>query len=146
MKKLLATLCLTIVVLLGNVEKSESAEPINGICLPKTKHFHSPIAGKCSASYEAGDYGTALREFQPLAKQGNAAAQNNLGFMYHTGEGVPKDNVYAHMWWNIAASSGEKDVVTNRDIIAKRMTPAQIVEAQKLAGECVKKKYNGCDD
>ena len=61
MKKLLATLCLTIAVILGNGEVSESAESIDGVCLPKTKHYNLPIAGKCSASYEAGDYGTALR-------------------------------------------------------------------------------------
>ena len=57
---------------------SESAEPIKGFCLSGTKYSHSPIAGKCSASYEKGDYGTTLREFQPLAEQGGASAQFNL--------------------------------------------------------------------
>jgi len=28
--------------------------------------------------------------------------------------------------------------------VAKLMTPAQIAEAQKLARECVRKKYKGC--
>ena len=63
---------------------------------------------------------------------------------YKNGEGVPKDNVYAHMWWNIAASSGDKDAVKNRGVVAKRMIPSQIAEAQKLARECVRKKYKGC--
>jgi hypothetical protein len=44
------------------------------------------------------------------------------------------------MWWNIAASSGNKIVVKNRDIIAKRMTPSQIEKAKKLARGCVRKK------
>jgi hypothetical protein len=44
------------------------------------------------------------------------------------------------MWWNIAASSGYKDAVTNRDIIAKEMTPSQLEKEKKLARGCVRKK------
>ncbi len=40
------------------------------------------------AAYQRGDYATALREWRSLAKQGNAIAQNNLGFMYDKGHGV----------------------------------------------------------
>jgi hypothetical protein len=64
--------------------------------------------------------------------------------MYGTGQGVIQDNVYAHMWWNIAASSGDKDAIGNRDIVAKGMTPADISTAQNLARECVRKNYKGC--
>ncbi len=42
-----------------------------------------------AAAYERGDYETALREFRPLAEQGNALAQHNLGVMYDNGQGVP---------------------------------------------------------
>jgi uncharacterized protein len=90
------------------------------------------------------DYKTAVKWYRLAAEQGNAGAQSNLGFMYAVGEGVIQDNVYAHMWWNIAASSGKKDAVTNRDIVAGKMTPADISTAQKLARECVRKKYKGC--
>ena len=90
------------------------------------------------------DYKTAVKWYRLAAEQGLAFAQNNLGVMYATGQGVIQDNVYAHMWWNIAASSGHKGAVTNRDIVAKRMTPAEISTAQKLARECVRKKYKGC--
>ena len=70
MRKLTATLCLTLTILLGSVGMSVSAEPVKGIFLLGTKHLHSLIAGKCSASYDKGDYGTALREFQLLSEQG----------------------------------------------------------------------------
>jgi hypothetical protein len=43
------------------------------------------------AAYERGDYETALRELYPLAEQGDAKAQNNLGDMYCYGHGVPQD-------------------------------------------------------
>ena len=33
-------------------------------------------------AYKKGDYATALREWQPLAKQGNVKAQYNLGRLY----------------------------------------------------------------
>ena len=41
----------------------------------------------------------------------------------------------AHMYWNIAAVSGHKDAVKNRDSFSKKMTPSQLEEAQKLARE-----------
>ena len=83
------------------------------------------------AAYKRGDYATALREWRALAKQGDAKAQYNLGLMYGNGEGVPQDYVQAHMWYNLAASifppGEDRDkAVKNRDIVAKRMTPAQI--------------------
>jgi uncharacterized protein len=88
---------------------------------------------------------TAVRWDRLAAEQGNASAQFNLGFMYGKGRGVLQDYVRAHMWLNIAASSGEsKNASKNRDIIAKRMTPSQLEKAQDLARECVRKKYKGC--
>ena len=35
-----------------------------------------------------GDFELALKEFKPLARQGNAVAQTFLGLMYANGEGV----------------------------------------------------------
>ena len=43
------------------------------------------------AALARGDYATALRAWQPLAEQGDARAQFNLGLMYRKGEGVPQD-------------------------------------------------------
>jgi uncharacterized protein len=55
--------------------------------------------------------------------------------MYRTGGGVPQDYVIAHMWFNLAAASGDKDAVKARDVVAAKMAPTQIAEAQKLARE-----------
>ena len=73
--------------------------------------------------------------FRKAAEQGMARAQNNLGFMRRAGKGVPKDNIEAHKWFNLAATKGHKGARKNRDIVAKKMTPAQIAQAQKLANE-----------
>jgi len=58
------------------------------------------------AAYEAGDYATALENFQPLAEQGNAEAQFNLGFMHANGQGVPQDYAEAVRWYRLAAEQG----------------------------------------
>ena len=93
---------------------------------------------------ESGDYATALREWTPLAKQGHATAQFNLGLMYRNGWGVPQELVKAHMWWNIAASSENKEALKSRVAVAGDMTSRQIAKAQKRAAKCVAKKYKSC--
>ena len=58
-----------------------------------------------------------------------------------SGDGVPQDYVQAHMWVNLAASRfavsqvGRERAIKSRDLVAAKMTPAQIAEAQKLARE-----------
>lgn len=64
--------------------------------------------------------------------------------MYGKGQGVPQDNVYAHMWFNLVAALGYEPAIKNRDAIEKIMTPAQPAEAQRMARECVGKKSKGC--
>jgi uncharacterized protein len=81
------------------------------------------------------DYATALRLIRPLAEQGDANAQYNLGVFYDNGLGVPQDKVRAYMWLNLSAAQGREGAAAFRDLIARRMTPAQIAEAQKLARE-----------
>ena len=81
------------------------------------------------------DYATALRLIRPLAEQGDATAQYNLGFFYDNGLSVPQDRVSAYMWFSLSAAQGKEGAATFRDLIARRMTPAQIAEAQKLARE-----------
>ena len=127
MKHLNATLCLTLAVLLGSAGMGWGADFQKGL-----------------DAVQRGDYTTALREWKPLAEQGVAFAQYNLGVMYAKGQGVIQDYVRAHMWWNLAASSGNKNAGKGRDIIDKRMNTSQIETAQKLARECVRKNYKGC--
>ena len=57
-------------------------------------------------AYDRGDYATALRELRPLAEQGNAEAQLNLGVMYAMGRGVPQNYQEAARWHRRAAEQG----------------------------------------
>ena len=130
---------------------------------------------------QAGDFQTALKEWKPLADQGHADAQYNLGWMYASGRGVPEDdaeavrwyrlaadqglagaqhrlglmyyngegvlqdNVTAHMWFNIAGANGAEDGRDNREKIERKMTPADISEAQKRARICMASNYTDCE-
>ena len=90
------------------------------------------------------DYKTAVKWYRLAAEQGRTSAQASLGVRYAFGQGVLKDYVYAHMWGSLAASNGNKKGGKLRDFVEKKMTPTDISAAQKLARECVRKKYKDC--
>lgn len=84
----------------------------------------------------------ATKWYHKAAEQGNGYAQHSLGFNYEFGHGVPQDYVMAHVWYNLSeARLGASPIFVayNRDTIAKKMTPAQIAEAQRLAREWMEK-------
>jgi TPR repeat protein len=56
--------------------------------------------------YKPGDVAAAVRELKPLAEQGNAEAQFNLGSLYYQGRGVPQDYSEAVKWIRKAAEQG----------------------------------------
>lgn len=59
------------------------------------------------AAYNSGDYAAALREWRPLAEQGNKAAQSSLAFMYDNGVGVSRDKAEAARWYRLLADQGD---------------------------------------
>jgi uncharacterized protein len=59
------------------------------------------------AAYERGDYATALRLLHPLADQGDAQAQYNLGTLYDNGQGVAQNDAEAMKWYRKAADQGD---------------------------------------
>ena len=89
MRNLTATICLAVALLLGSAGVSWSQDFQKGL-----------------TAYKSGDFATALREWTPLAKQGDADAQFNLGLMYDKGQGVPQDYKTAVKWYRLAAEQG----------------------------------------
>ena len=81
------------------------------------------------------DYAEAAKWFRKAADQGEAKALVVLGGLYFGGRGVAVDYVQAHLYWSLAASRGDEAAPKWRDMVAGRMTPEQIAEAQKLARE-----------
>jgi uncharacterized protein len=68
-------------------------------------------------AYQRGDYATALREWRPLADQGEAAAQYNLGLMYANGKGVGEDDAEAAKWYRRAADQGHAAAQNNLGVM-----------------------------
>jgi uncharacterized protein len=83
-----------------------------------------------TAAYEGQEYATALRLFRPLATKGDAVAQFSLGLVYDKGQGVPQDDRQAYFWLLLASVGGNAAVVSNRDLMEKRLTPTQRAAAQ----------------
>jgi TPR repeat protein len=95
-----------------------------------------------------GDYAKAREWYEKAAAQRHAAAQSNLGWLYANGRGVSQDYVRAYMWWSLAAANSkgkeEESEESILDKVARRMTPAQIAEAQRLSQRCQAQQYTGC--
>jgi len=86
------------------------------------------------------NYTEAAKWYRLAADQGVAVAQYKLGIMYHDGQGVPRDYVQAYMWFNVAASQfpasdseDRDDAIDARDLVASKMSQAEIARAQELA-------------
>ncbi len=82
--------------------------------------------GQLGSMYAKGedvpkDLAEAAKWFRRAAEQGLAEAQAVLGLIYATGAGVPQDEVEALAWFNLAARAGDRDVVSNRDMLAGRV-------------------------
>jgi len=98
----------------------------------------APVAAgpieEAGAAYQRCDYKTALRLLRPLAEQGNAAAQNNLGVMYANGYGVQQDYFEAALWYRRAAEQGDPDALNNLGIMYDNGhgVPKDYVQARKL--------------
>ena len=100
MRNLTATLCLTLAVLLGSAGVSVSQDFQVGLDAARK-----------------GDFATALREWTPLAEQGDDAAQFNLGLMYRNGLGVLQDYKTAMKWFTLAAEQGVADAQTSLGVM-----------------------------
>lgn len=92
-------------------------------------------------AYQGGDgipadFAKAAEWYQKAAVQGYMPAQFMLGGLYESGRGVPQDIVLAYAWSSIAARPGNEGTafaVMRREKVARRMSAAEIVEAQRLS-------------
>jgi len=85
------------------------------------------------------DYKESVKWYGLAAEQGEIDALTSLGLMYYNGKSIIRDYVMAHMYWNIAAVSGDKDAIKYRGDVEEEMTTSQILEAQDLAREWMRK-------
>ena len=100
MKKLITSLCLIVTLAFGSFGVGWSGDFQKGV-----------------DAYEKGDYATALKEWTPLADQGHAKAQYNLGVAYANGEGVLQDYKTAVKWYILSAEQGNAKAQYNLGIM-----------------------------
>jgi len=81
------------------------------------------------------DYAEAARWFERSADQDYTKAQLNLGALYGVGKGVKRDYVQAYKWLNLCSAKGDQKCIAQRDLVAKKLKPAQLVTAQRLSTE-----------
>lgn len=61
------------------------------------------------AAFNKKDYKTAIKEWEPLARQGNVYAQRMMGMFYLLGLKVEQDDKKAFFWYYKAAKQGDAD-------------------------------------
>ncbi|WP_443640082.1 hypothetical protein ABXT70_08600 [Candidatus Njordibacter sp. Uisw_039] len=83
----------------------------------------------------------AAKQYTLAAEQGYALDQYALGFMYSSGNAAIRDYKRAYMWYDISASNGVAKGSQHKEIIAKKMTPAQITKAQEMSIKCLRNEY-----
>lgn len=79
------------------------------------------------------DFAEAASWYRKAADQGDYRAQYNLGVLYDNGEGVEQSNIESYVWWYIAAESGNRNIEKKRDFAAEKLTPEELILAQKRA-------------
>ena len=75
--------------------------------------------------YDNARYRRAAQCWLHAAQQGSSEAQARLGALQVVGYGLPKDQVQAYAWLNLAASEGDAEVIGLRDKLAEQLTVAQ---------------------
>jgi uncharacterized protein len=68
-------------------------------------------------AYYVKDYAKAAKLLRPLAEQGNANAQLNLGIMYELGQGGPQDYKEAAKWYRLSAEQGNASAQASLGVI-----------------------------
>src|SRR5258707_15662692 len=101
-----------------------------------------------AAQADAPAKNEALASLRAAASQGSAEALNQLGQAYQSGNGLAVDYVKAYVLFHLASSLPSAAVgqlaTSNRDSVARQMTPAQLARAQELFARCYGDDVGNC--
>ena len=100
-------------------------------------------------AYEQSNYQTAFKLWLPLAEQGDANVQFNLGVMYAEGQGVKQDDFEAVNWYRKAAEQGDADaqaILGFLYLLGERGVQVNKSLAKEWFGKaCDNGNQNGCE-
>jgi len=99
------------------------------------------------SAYDKGDYAAALNEWRPLAEQGDAPSEFNLGLLYYDGHGVPQDYSEAARWFERSAEQGYTKAQHNLGAMygAGKGVKRDYVQAYKWLSICAAAGDQGCE-
>lgn len=81
----------------------------------------------------ARDMEQAAVWYRKAADRGDATAQGTLGVLYSMGQGVPRSDVEAYFWLDLAASvkgPNQEKFAANRQMIGERITADELSDVQ----------------
>jgi hypothetical protein len=80
------------------------------------------------------DMAQAAAWYRKAADQGDAGAQGTLGMLYTLGQGVPRNDVEAYYWFDLAAAvkgPNQEQYAANRQNVGTRITAEEVEEVQE---------------
>lgn len=80
------------------------------------------------------DMEQAAAWYRKAADQGDAGAQGTLGMLYTLGQGVPRSDVEAYFWLDLAAAvqgPNQAQYAANRQIVGTRITADELDDVQE---------------
>jgi len=86
----------------------------------------------------------SLKWHRLAAEQGYPSGQYNVAYKYVHGGSVAPSKIHAHMWFSLAAKQGMRAARKEKKRMAKKMTAAEVREAEDLAGRCLARDYQNC--
>lgn len=140
----------------GDFEDGAAAHSKKDYMVALQKYRKAALQGDANARFNLGlmyhngegitkDDAEAIRWFRLSAAQGNTEAQYFLGVSYYYGWGVAQDYLRAHLWFNLAAVKGDINIAKVRDMVAEKLTPQHVAQAQKMARECLERNLRDCN-
>ena len=69
------------------------------------------------------------------------------GFMFNGDDkGLSPNYLLSYMWFNVAASSGNKDAEGSRDYVSAKLTSEQLSTAQNMSRVCIESSFRTCHE
>ncbi len=113
--------CLLFLSACSTTPKEQSSEEKASILEIQAKRFQ---IGK--ELYLNHQYGQAVNILLPLAQQGHLNAQYTIGYMYHHGQGLPRNEKESTRWITMAAARGHlkaQEAISRINAVHNRQNP-----------------------
>jgi hypothetical protein len=101
------------------------------------KAMHNLAVLAITGNGKSANYLTAAKWFARAAEHGLRDSQYNLGILHERGLGVEKNAAKAYQWFAIAAQRGDGNAVQKRDDVARTLTDAERMTADRALSDWV---------